>query len=89
MPDPVSWFLIEQGWRVLDREGDELGKVGEALGDPQNDIFDGLTVATRLLGKPRYIPSERVTTIYEGEVRTDLAPGEIRLHEEYEGSPRV
>jgi hypothetical protein len=71
--DPVSWLLIAEGWEVVDREGGGIGRVEEVLADEQNDIFDGLAVATKLLGRPRYVPAERVTTIVEGRVGTDLA----------------
>ena len=33
MPDPVSWMVIEQGWSVVDSEGDEVGRIDEVLGD--------------------------------------------------------
>ena len=49
MPDPVSWFLVERGWKVVGRDGAELGTVEEALGDENADIFDGLAVAIGLL----------------------------------------
>jgi hypothetical protein len=70
--DPVSWFLIEPGWRVVDREGEELGTVEETVGDSGLDIFDGLTVATGLLSKPRYVPAEQVAEIVEGTVRLSI-----------------
>jgi len=55
--DPVSWFLIERGWHVVGSDGSELGTVEETVGDSQLDIFDGLTVATGLLSKARYVPA--------------------------------
>ena len=76
MADPVSWFLIAEGWEVVDRDGGGIGRVEEVLADEQQDIFDGLAVAIKLLGRPRYVPAERVTTIVEHRVGTDLAAGE-------------
>jgi uncharacterized protein YrrD len=76
MADPVSWLLIAEGWEVVDRDGGAVGHVEEVLADEQNDIFDGLAVATKLLGRPRYVPAERVTTIVDRRVGTDLAAGE-------------
>jgi hypothetical protein len=67
--DPVSWLLIEPGWTVADAQGVDAGKVAEVLGDAELDIFDGLVVATGLLGKRRYVPSELVASITEGEAR--------------------
>jgi hypothetical protein len=72
VPDPVSWFLVERGWKVVGSDGSELGTVEEALGDENADIFDGLAVAAGLLGKPRYVPAERVGEIVEGEVHLTI-----------------
>ena len=60
MPDPVSWFVVDRGWEVVGSDGSKLGTVEEVLGDTELDVFDGLSVATWLLGKPRYVPSELV-----------------------------
>lgn len=69
--DPVSWKVVERGWSVRGRDGEELGKVEDVLGDPEADIFHGLTVASGLLGRTHEVPSERVTEIREGEVVLD------------------
>lgn len=69
--EPVSWLVVERGWRVLGRDGDELGTVDEVLGDEEADIFNGLRVHSGLLGKPTYVPAERVAEIREGEVVLD------------------
>ena len=60
MADPVSWLVIERGWDVLDREGERVGKVEETVGDSSHDVFDGLSITTRLVGRPRYVPSEQI-----------------------------
>lgn len=89
MPDPVAWFLIEEGWDVFGPDGDELGYVKEVLGDGNADIFDGLLITRGLLHGDRYVPAERVTAIYEGRIEIDLdskqldaleqvAPGSVR-----------
>lgn len=72
MTDPVSWLLIERGWKVLNAAGDEIGKVVEVLGDEEDDIFDGLAVSSGLLGKRHYLAAERVGTIEEGRIHTDV-----------------
>jgi hypothetical protein len=66
--DPVSWLMIEPGWRVLDARGREVGKVESVTGDQKADIFDGLEVHTGVL-KTRYVPAEQVASIVQGEVR--------------------
>jgi hypothetical protein len=72
MGDPVSWLLIEPGWRVVDAQGEEVGHVEAVIGDANADIFDGLAVATGLLARPKYVPAEQVGTIEEGIVRLRL-----------------
>ena len=38
------------------------------LGDKERDIFDGLNVATSLVGEARYVAAEDVDTIVEGTI---------------------
>jgi hypothetical protein len=85
--DPVSWFMIEPGWKVVDAEGKEIGSVDEIVGDSSDDIFNGLSVSTSVLGKPRYVPSEQVETITEGRIRLKLRQAEVHGLEEYEEPP--
>lgn len=66
--EPVSWLLIEPGWRVVDGKGEEVGKIESVTGDPNADIFDGLVVRHGLL-ETRYVPAEQVASIVQGEVR--------------------
>ena len=68
LPDPVSWKVVEQGWKVVDEQGGEVGRVNEITGDPEADIFDGVEVSHGLLSDTEYVPSERVVEIREGEV---------------------
>ncbi len=82
--DPVSWFIIEPGWKVVDAEGQEVGSVDEVAGDSNDDIFNGLSISTSLLGKPRYVPSEQVGTITEGRVHLKLTKSEIEHLGEFE-----
>lgn len=61
--DPVSWFLVERGWVVVDAAGERVGKVDEVLGDEKTDIFHGLVV------DGRKVLAEHVREIREGEIR--------------------
>ena len=85
--DPVSWFLIEAGWTVVDATGDEVGSVDEVVGDSSDDIFNGLSISTSLLGRPRYIPSEQVGEITEGRVHLKLTKDQVGRLGEYEEPP--
>jgi hypothetical protein len=83
MGDPVSWLMIEAGWKVLASDGSEVGQVDEVVGDSNADIFDGLAIATSRFGKPRYVPSEQVDEITEGIVRLSLTPAQVDQLGEY------
>jgi hypothetical protein len=85
--DPVSWFVIEPGWTVVAASGEEVGSVDEVVGDSGDDIFNGLSISTSLLGRPRYVPSEQVAEITEGQVRLTLSKDEVDRLGEYEEPP--
>ena len=85
--DPVSWFMIEPGWTVVASNGEEVGSVDEVAGDSSDDIFNGLSISTSLLGKPRYVPSEQVAAITEGRVRLLLSKDEVTRLGEFEEPP--
>lgn len=70
-------MMIEQGWNVVDADGDEVGRVDEVLGDTGADIFNGLNVLTGALGRPTYVAAERVGEIVEGRVRLDVSKDEL------------
>jgi hypothetical protein len=84
--DPASWLVVERGWEVVDRDGERVGQVEEVLGDENADIFDGLAVATTLLGRPRYVPAEQVAEIREGQVRLALDAAAAERLPEHEPS---
>lgn len=77
MADPVSWLMIEPGWKVLASDGSEVGEVDEVAGDSSQDIFNGLAIATRAFGKPRYVAAEQVEEITEGTVRLKLTKEQV------------
>ena len=87
MPDPVSWLMIERGWKVVDADGEELGKVEETVGDSSRDIFNGLTIAAGLFARGRYVPAEQVAEISEELVRLKLRKDEVERLPEYSEPP--
>ena len=82
--DPVSWLLIEPGWHVLDANGEEVGRIEAVTGDSNADIFDGLSIATGMLARPKYVPAEQVAEITEGTVRLALDKAAIDRLSEYD-----
>jgi len=85
MADPVAWKVVERGWAVVASDGNEVGKVDQVLGDPEADIFDGLSVdAGAVLDRPRYVPAEKVGAIEEGTVHLTIDADEYDRLEPYE-----
>ena len=76
--DPISWFLIEPGWKVIDSEGNDVGHVEEVEGDDNADIFNGLLVSTGLLSGKRYVPAERIGLITERRVHLTLTGDDVK-----------
>ncbi|MBW8741199.1 MAG: PRC-barrel domain-containing protein [Gaiellaceae bacterium] len=87
MADPVSWFLIERGWKVVDRDGNDAGRVDEIVGDTGADIFNGIAISTGLLHGRRYAPAERVSSIVEGQVQLDLDGDAVNKLGDYDEPP--
>ena len=82
--DPVSWLRIEPGWRVIDSNGGEIGKVEAVTGDSDADIFDGLAVASGMVAQPKYVPAEQVGAITDGTVQLKLERSAFDALGEYE-----
>jgi hypothetical protein len=89
MADPVAWKVVERGWAVVASDGNEVGKVDQVLGDPEADIFDGLSVgAGAVLDRPRYVPSEKVGAIEEGTVHLTVDAEDYGRFAPYEEPPQ-
>ena len=85
--DPVSWLMIEPGWKVKAVDGKDVGKVIEVVGDTEDDIFNGLSISIGLFSKARYVPAERVSAIVEGEVQLDIPPDAVGRLDEFQRPP--
>jgi uncharacterized protein YrrD len=87
MSDPVSWFVIEPGWKVVDTNGEEIGRVEEVVGDTGADIFNGLSISTGLLKGARYVPAELVKSITEDHVQLAVDRSQLDSLQKYERPP--
>jgi hypothetical protein len=85
--DPVSWLMIEAGWKVTDAGGAEVGRVEEVVGDTGVDIFNGLTISTGLLADARYVPAEVVASITQGRVQLRLSRDDVKRLRSYDRPP--
>jgi len=86
-PDPVSWFVIEHGWKVLAADGKSVGTADEVVGDMGEDIFSGLSVSPGLLKRPKYVPAESVAEITEGEIKLSISVEEFDHLGEHDEAP--
>jgi hypothetical protein len=89
MADPVSWKVVEPGWAVVAGDGPRVGRVDQIIGDPEADIFDGLSVGTgSILEKPKYVPSEQVGPIEVGTVHLTIDADAYAQLPPYEEPPQ-
>lgn len=89
MADPVAWQMIEPGWKVLDAAGAEIGAVHEVTGDENADIFDGIAISEGVLSTNKYVPSEQVAEIVEGEVRLNVTADRLQDFTEPAAEERI
>ena len=87
MADPVSWLVIEPGWKVVAADGTEVGHVERLIGDTTNDIFNGIAVSKGILRTTRYVPAEHVSAITDGRIELDLSAGAVEQLGEYDEPP--
>lgn len=91
MGDPVSWLLIEPGWRVVGTDGSDVGRVEQVVGDESKDIFSGLAISSGLLAglvaRAKFVPAERIRSISEGRIEVDFGAGAFDRLEEHKLTP--
>ena len=85
--DPVSWLVVENGWKVVAADRSSVGTVHEVIGDTGKDIFNGLSVSPGLLKRPKYVPAEHVAEIAEGEVYLGITEDEFEQLGEHDEPP--
>jgi len=83
-PSPLDNLRLRRAYDLI---SDKLGKVEETVGDSTLDIFDGITVSTGLLSKPRYVPAELVGEIVEGRVALTIDKDRFEALDEYQEPP--
>jgi hypothetical protein len=82
----VAWTGVEPGSRVIASDGTEAGKVEQAVGDRDADIFEGFAIDVGS-GGDRFLSHEHIVSMALGAVRVRLTPNELRglpVHEEPE-----
>jgi hypothetical protein len=85
----VSWKAIEEDAEVVSADGKVVGRVSRVVGDPDADIFTGLAVDVAILGADRFVPSERVATIWPGRIDLTMTAADVERLPEHEETPTV
>jgi PRC-barrel domain protein len=81
---PASYLTLEAGTPVFTSDGERLGEVEHVLAVPDEDIFEGLVVAT---GGHRFVDSSQVDRVYERGVALTLDAAAARALPEPSESP--
>jgi hypothetical protein len=73
--DPIAYLVLEPGTAVYAADRTEIGTVERVLFVPDEDIFEGLVVATA--GGSRLVEAEAVEQIFERCVFTSLSADDV------------
>lgn len=82
--DSVSWRMIAAGMPVVASDGAEVGHVTHALGDPDQDIFDGVGFRHHLWSSPRMAPAAAVARITASAVHLSITAAQAEQCPPYE-----
>jgi hypothetical protein len=82
----VAWKVIENGWAVHARDGEQVGVVFLVVGDENADIFDGLAITQHggfafhnYVDRPHYVEAAKVGEIDDsGRVTLTITADESR-----------
>jgi hypothetical protein len=83
--NPISYLLLAAGVPVESSDGVQFGTVERVLAVPDEDIFDGLILATP--NGRRFVDSENVDEIYDHAVVLKLSADDTRHLPEPSPSP--
>ncbi len=73
---PIAYTALKKGTRVFDSSGRQFGTVEHVLQVPEEDLFDGLAVATH--HGLRFVDSDSVGEITTERVDCRLSEAQIR-----------
>jgi hypothetical protein len=76
-PQPISWRTVVYATPVISSDGERVGEVREMLGSDADDIFHGIRVGLSGAGHDVMVPSDAVTNLSTGEVRTSLSRADV------------
>jgi hypothetical protein len=75
--DELAWSAIKPGHRILDRDGEEIGKVHRVLADEGADIFHGVSLRQGMMGPEVEVTADQITRITAERVHTTLGSDDL------------
>lgn len=82
---PIAYGALERGVPMLTRSGQRFGTVEHVLEVPEEDLFDGIVVATE--HGLRFVDRDQVDEITTGYVRCLLTDGQAAALPVSDGTP--
>lgn len=82
---PIAYDGLAKGTPVVTRDGHQFGTVEHVLSIPEEDLFDGLVVATE--GGIRFVDRDQTIALYEERVVCDLDDAAAAALPEPDGPP--
>jgi hypothetical protein len=82
---PIAYTALPKGTPVLDSAGHEFGTVEHVLQIPEEDLFDGLAVATAK--GLRFVDSDSISSITTSGVECTLSAEQVTALPEPGGPP--
>lgn len=73
---PIAYRVLERGVPVLSSDGDEVGTVDHVVAATDQDIFHGLVIDARRLGR-RFVPAEDIASLHERGVDLRIPAAEV------------
>lgn len=84
-PTPIAYTALTRGTPMLTRSDRQFGTVEHVLQVPEEDLFDGIVVATER--GLRFVDADQVGQITAAWVRCELSDEEADALPEPEGAP--
>lgn len=73
---PIAYRVLERGVPVLSNDGEEVGTVDHVVAAMDQDIFHGVVMSSKRLGR-RFVPAEDVASLHERGVDLRINAAEV------------
>lgn len=84
-PTPIAYTALAPGVPVLSRSGRRFGTVEHVLQVPEEDLFDGIVIATE--HGLRFVDAGQIEQITTASVRCDISDAQAEVLPEPAGAP--